>query len=107
MFIYRVLIILWGVNKITKKLIRPWATSNNEVLDYLSRVPDRVEMVNHLLKMYCQMPFISQFPLLENLSKLGPGDPLLLQISLVLILQFTMEKVFYQFMLLKIWLDIN
>lgn len=78
MFIYRVLIILWGVNKITKKLIRPWATSNNEVLDYLSRVPDRVEMVNHLLKMYCQMPFISQFPLLENLSKL---DKLLINFS--------------------------
>jgi len=43
-FPIRILIIIWGVNKITKKLIRPWATSNNEVLDFLSRVPDRVEM---------------------------------------------------------------
>ena len=42
---FRILIIIWGVNKITKKLVRPWATSNNELLDFLSRVPDRVELV--------------------------------------------------------------
>lgn len=43
----RTIIIVWGVNKLTKKIIRPWSTSNNEVLDFLSRVPDRVK-----LKMY-------------------------------------------------------
>jgi len=41
----RVIIILWGFHKITKKLIRPWATSNNEITDFLDRVPDRVEMM--------------------------------------------------------------
>ena len=44
---FRILIIVWGVNKITKKLIRPWATSNNELTDFLSRVPDRVELVRN------------------------------------------------------------
>ena len=45
--VLRILIIIWGVNKITKKLIRPWATSNNELTDFLSRVPDRVELVRN------------------------------------------------------------
>merc|ERR1719348_241474 len=40
----RILFIIWGVNKITKKLFRPWSTSNNEIASFLSRVPDRVEM---------------------------------------------------------------
>ena len=46
---FRILIIIWGVNKLTKKLIRPWATSNNEVMDFLSRVPDRVQLVETLI----------------------------------------------------------
>ena len=45
--VLRILIIIWGVNKITKKLVRPWATSNNELTDFLSRVPDRVELVRN------------------------------------------------------------
>jgi len=40
----RTIIIVWGVNKLTKKIIRPWSTSNNEVMDFLSRVPDRVQL---------------------------------------------------------------
>ena len=46
---FRILIIIWGVNKLTKKLIRPWATSNNEMMDFLSRVPDRVQLVETLI----------------------------------------------------------
>jgi len=34
---------MWGVNKITKKLFRPWSSSNNELADFLSRVPDDKE----------------------------------------------------------------
>ena len=45
--IFRTIIIVWGVNKLTKKIIRPWSTSNNEVMDFLSRVPDRVQLVNY------------------------------------------------------------
>ena len=45
----RIIIILWGVNKLTKKLVRPWATSNNEIMDFLSRVPDRVQLVGALI----------------------------------------------------------
>jgi len=43
----RVLLILWGTNKFTKKLIKPNAISNNEVLDYISRVPDNEELKNY------------------------------------------------------------
>ena len=31
---------VWGVNKFAKKLVRPNYVPNNELLDFLSRVPD-------------------------------------------------------------------
>jgi hypothetical protein len=40
-----VLLLAWGVNKFTKKLIRPWAINNNELVDFISRVPDNEELV--------------------------------------------------------------
>ncbi|CAL4149459.1 unnamed protein product, partial [Meganyctiphanes norvegica] len=40
----RYLVMLWGINKFTRKLIRPHAIVNNEVLDFLSRVPDDEEI---------------------------------------------------------------
>ena len=30
----------WGINKFAKKLVRPNYVPNNELLDFLSRVPD-------------------------------------------------------------------
>ena len=36
----------WGANKFTKKLLKPNAISNNELLDYISRVPDQEELVS-------------------------------------------------------------
>uniref|UniRef100_A0A8C4ZQY4 Multiple C2 domains, transmembrane 2b n=1 Tax=Gadus morhua TaxID=8049 RepID=A0A8C4ZQY4_GADMO len=44
----RYLILLWGINKFTKKLRKPHAVENNELLDFLSRVPSDVEKVNIL-----------------------------------------------------------
>lgn len=41
----RYLIMAWGVNKFTKKLRNPNYISNNELLDYLSRVPDIDELI--------------------------------------------------------------
>lgn len=35
----------WGVNKFTKKLLRPNAINNNELVDFISRVPDNEELV--------------------------------------------------------------
>ncbi|RWS28324.1 multiple C2 and transmembrane domain-containing protein 1-like protein [Leptotrombidium deliense] len=43
----RYLIMLWGLNKFTKKLRSPNAIPNNEVLDFLSRVPDNDEKIMH------------------------------------------------------------
>ncbi len=36
----RYLVMAWGLNKFTKKLLRPNFVNNNELLDFLSRVPD-------------------------------------------------------------------
>ena len=42
----RWLVMLWGVNKFTKKLRAPDSIANNELLDYLSRVPSDRELVS-------------------------------------------------------------
>jgi hypothetical protein len=39
----RYVIMAWGVNKFTKKLRNPNAIDNNELVDFLSRVPDNVQ----------------------------------------------------------------
>ena len=38
---------MWGINKFTKKLIRPDFVPNNELLDFLSRVPDDEEILDY------------------------------------------------------------
>ncbi|RWS16204.1 multiple C2 and transmembrane domain-containing protein 1-like isoform X8 [Dinothrombium tinctorium] len=43
----RWLIMAWGINKFTKKLRNPNAIPNNEILDFLSRVPDNEEKLIH------------------------------------------------------------
>lgn len=42
----RILLILWGCTKFSRRLIRPHSVPNNEVLDLLSRVPDDEQMVS-------------------------------------------------------------
>ncbi|XP_060797029.1 multiple C2 and transmembrane domain-containing protein 2 isoform X2 [Neoarius graeffei] len=39
----RYIILIWGINKFTKKLRNPYAIDNNEVMDFLSRVPSDVQ----------------------------------------------------------------
>ncbi|XP_035824948.1 multiple C2 and transmembrane domain-containing protein 1 isoform X2 [Aplysia californica] len=41
----RFLLLAWGINKFTKKLRKPNAIPNNELLDFLSRVPSDNEML--------------------------------------------------------------
>ena len=43
----RYLLIIWGINKFSKKLIRPNYVPNNELLDFLSRVPDDEELIDY------------------------------------------------------------
>ncbi|CAL1542502.1 unnamed protein product, partial [Lymnaea stagnalis] len=43
----RYLLLAWGINKFTKKLRKPNAISNNELLDFLSRVPSDKELVSN------------------------------------------------------------
>ena len=45
--ISRYLIMAWGCNKFLKKLIKPNAISNNELADFISRVPDNEELVSY------------------------------------------------------------
>ncbi|XP_036069483.1 multiple C2 and transmembrane domain-containing protein 1 isoform X5 [Oryzias melastigma] len=41
----RLIVLAWGVNKFTKKLRDPYTIDNNELLDFLSRVPSDVQVV--------------------------------------------------------------
>ncbi|CRL08658.1 CLUMA_CG021376, isoform A [Clunio marinus] len=41
----RALLMIWGIIKFSKRIIRPHAVTNNEVLDLLSRVPDDEELI--------------------------------------------------------------
>ncbi|KAA8592893.1 hypothetical protein FQN60_018348, partial [Etheostoma spectabile] len=41
----RYIVLAWGVNKFTKKLRDPYIIDNNELLDFLSRVPSDVQVV--------------------------------------------------------------
>uniref|UniRef100_A0A3B3X8I8 C2 domain-containing protein n=1 Tax=Poecilia mexicana TaxID=48701 RepID=A0A3B3X8I8_9TELE len=43
----RFIVLAWGVNKFTKKLRDPYAIDNNELLDFLSRVPSDVQVVQY------------------------------------------------------------
>ncbi|XP_036357615.1 multiple C2 and transmembrane domain-containing protein 1 isoform X3 [Octopus sinensis] len=43
----RMLLLLWGINKFTKKLRSPNAIPNNEILDFLSRVPCDLELLQN------------------------------------------------------------
>uniref|UniRef100_A0A8C1KUU0 Multiple C2 domains, transmembrane 1a n=1 Tax=Cyprinus carpio TaxID=7962 RepID=A0A8C1KUU0_CYPCA len=43
----RYIVLAWGVNKFTKKLRDPYSIDNNELLDFLSRVPSDVQVVGN------------------------------------------------------------
>ncbi|CAL9708204.1 unnamed protein product [Knipowitschia caucasica] len=43
----RYIVLAWGVNKFTKKLRDPFTIDNNELLDFLSRVPSDVQVVQY------------------------------------------------------------
>ncbi|XP_031420278.1 multiple C2 and transmembrane domain-containing protein 2 isoform X2 [Clupea harengus] len=43
----RYIVMIWGVNKFTKKLRDPYAIDNNEMLDFLKRVPSDVQKVQY------------------------------------------------------------
>ncbi|XP_071368351.1 multiple C2 and transmembrane domain-containing protein 1-like isoform X1 [Centroberyx affinis] len=48
----RYLVLAWGVNKFTKKLRDPYMIDNNELLDFLSRAPSDVQVMQyHELKL--------------------------------------------------------
>ncbi|MED6267045.1 Multiple C2 and transmembrane domain-containing protein 2, partial [Characodon lateralis] len=39
----RYIVLVWGVNKFTKKLRNPYSIDSNEILDFLQRVPSDVQ----------------------------------------------------------------
>ncbi|XP_061526026.1 multiple C2 and transmembrane domain-containing protein 2-like isoform X2 [Phycodurus eques] len=43
----RYIVLIWGINKFTKRLRNPFAIDNNELLDFLSRVPSDVQKVQY------------------------------------------------------------
>ena len=64
----RVLLILWGTNKFLKKLIKPKAVNNNELADFISRVPDNEELVLYIDELLHQ----DYFSFLRKTSKKFP-----------------------------------
>uniref|UniRef100_A0A672M6L5 Multiple C2 and transmembrane domain containing 1 n=1 Tax=Sinocyclocheilus grahami TaxID=75366 RepID=A0A672M6L5_SINGR len=54
----RYIVLAWGVNKFTKKLRDPYSIDNNELLDFLSRVPSDVQVVciPYNIHPYCWLP---------------------------------------------------
>ncbi|KAM9860593.1 multiple C2 and transmembrane domain-containing protein 2 [Aulostomus maculatus] len=46
----RYIVLIWGINKFTKKLRNPHSIDNNEVLDFLSRVPSDVQKVQYEMR---------------------------------------------------------
>ncbi|XP_004432072.1 PREDICTED: multiple C2 and transmembrane domain-containing protein 2 [Ceratotherium simum simum] len=65
-FPLRYIILIWGINKFTKKLRNPYAIDNNELLDFLSRVPSDVQKVQYAELKLCS----SQSPLRKKRSAL-------------------------------------
>ncbi|XP_010389311.1 multiple C2 and transmembrane domain-containing protein 2 isoform X1 [Corvus cornix cornix] len=62
----RYIVLIWGINKFTKRLRNPYAIDNNELLDFLSRVPSDVQKVQHAeLK-----PYSSSSPIRKKWSAL-------------------------------------
>ena len=57
----------WGTNKFTKKLLRPNAVNNNELADFISRVPDNEELVGQLVIVSITLVIIFSF--LEKLQR--------------------------------------
>ncbi|NXV24769.1 MCTP1 protein, partial [Cepphus grylle] len=43
----RYIVLVWGINKFTKKLRNPYVIDNNELLDFLSRVPSDVQLMQY------------------------------------------------------------
>ncbi|XP_029008653.1 multiple C2 and transmembrane domain-containing protein 2 isoform X2 [Betta splendens] len=43
----RYIVLIWGVHKFTKKLRNPYSIDNNEILDFLRRVPSDVQKVQY------------------------------------------------------------
>ncbi|XP_031165234.1 multiple C2 and transmembrane domain-containing protein 2-like isoform X3 [Sander lucioperca] len=43
----RYVVLIWGINKFTKKLRNPYSIDNNELLDFLTRVPSDVQKVQY------------------------------------------------------------
>ncbi|XP_010619302.1 multiple C2 and transmembrane domain-containing protein 2 isoform X2 [Fukomys damarensis] len=64
----RYIILIWGINKFTKKLRNPYSIDNNELLDFLSRVPSDVQKVQ-----YAELKLgSSHSPLRKKRTTLGP-----------------------------------
>ena len=51
----------WGINKFTKKLIAPDSNPNNELLDFLSRVPN-----DEMLQVLVLVEFVVHFDFLPS-----------------------------------------
>lgn len=65
----RYLLMLWGTNKFFRRILRPHAVPNNEILDLLSRIPDD-EMLVSIFGSVCCVDF-NEWPICNNKSNVS------------------------------------
>jgi len=72
----RYIALAWGINKFTKKLRAPNAIDNNELLDYLSRVPSDRELVRYTYVYFLICSFKSDivYCIFHNHVGFGSGE---------------------------------
>lgn len=58
------LLLAWGINKFTKKIRKPNAVDNNELADFLSRIPSDVQVVRLSMMMMTMMIMVMILKLL-------------------------------------------
>ena len=64
----RYLLLAWGVNKFTKRIRKPNAIPNNELLDFLSRVPSDPEVVRQFVIVSSPEIFEQGFRIFRTMS---------------------------------------
>ncbi|ELW70734.1 Multiple C2 and transmembrane domain-containing protein 2 [Tupaia chinensis] len=61
----RYIVLIWGINKFTKKLRNPYSIDNNELLDFLCRVPSDVQKVMSWMVATTRGPTANAWPAME------------------------------------------
>uniref|UniRef100_A0A3Q4I9U9 Multiple C2 domains, transmembrane 2a n=1 Tax=Neolamprologus brichardi TaxID=32507 RepID=A0A3Q4I9U9_NEOBR len=71
----RYIVLIWGINKFTKKLRNPYSIDSNEILDFLKRVPSDVQKVRKQNTLKINHKYVPLCAVKNNLNIIYTGDP--------------------------------